>query len=228
MNKKHASKLRKIFFILVMALVVRRVVLSVYAQEVQPTVVPIENSSFEPASPLTPPGYPSDQCGIRSSTVPGWTFGAGSGVIQLFNPNPCGIALPPDGATVAIAGYGSRFSQNLGISPLIVQKPSPGWKYVTEGNYTLNFSVANYFHNYPGYYTAEIDFGTQELCEASGWGTGNFSRVTLTCPGPGYLVIDKSLPNGGPVQGSQNFVVKFSVNGWTLLFDNMSFTFTPN
>lgn len=142
----------------------------------------------------------------------GWQFGPDSGVMQ----------------STAYAGNGGAFSQNLGVSPLAVQKPSPGWQYVTEGVYTLNFSVTNYFPNYPGYYTAEIYFGTQELCETSGWGALRSNRVTLTCPSSGYIVIAKSLPNGGPVQGSSDLVVKFSVKGWIMLFDDVSLTFTPN
>lgn len=213
---------------LLITLLMTSAVILLYAQQTSPIVVPIENPSFEPSYALTPPGYPSDSCGIRGSSVPGWTFGAGSGIIQLFNPNPCGIPLPPDGTTVAIAGYGSRFYQTLTVSPLIVQKPSPSWKYVTEGNYTLTISVANYFHSYPGYYTVEVDFGSQELCEATGWATGNFSQVSVVCPGPGYLVIDKALPNGGPVQGSQNFVINGYVQGWPVLFDKASLTFTPS
>lgn len=141
----------------------------------------------------------------------GWQFGPSSGVTQ----------------SKAYAGYGGSFSQNLGISPQAVQKPSPGWQYVTEGVYTLNFSVANYFPNYPGYYTAEIYFGTQELCETSGWGASHFSQVTLTCPSSGYIVIAKSLPSGGPVQGANDLVVKFSVSGWTVLFDKVSLEFIP-
>lgn len=190
-----------------------------------PIIVPIENPSFE--TTIAPPGYPTDRCGLRGSTTPGWQFGAGSGVMQLFDANPCLIAPLPDGRTVAVAGYGSTFSQTLSTNPLVVQQPSPGWQYVTEGTYQLEFAVANYFPSYPGYYTAEIDFGGQELCEASGWGTHKFVQVHLTCPGPGYLVIDKALPMGGPVQGAKPFVIKFTVSGWTLLFDQVALTFTP-
>lgn len=128
------------------------------------------------------------------------------------------------------AGYGGSFSQTLGVSPKTVQAPSPGWNYVTEGTYTLKFSATNYFVSYPGYYTAEIDFGTQELCETSGWGMHYSAQVTLSCPSSGYLVIAKALPLGGPVQGQQPLVIKFHVDGWTVVFpdpEKISLTFTP-
>ena len=151
-----------------------------------------------------------------------WQFGPSSGIMQK------------GGTPVAYAGYGGTFSQDLGISPRTVQKPSPGWPYGTEGVYVLTFSVANYFPSYPGYYSAEIDFGTQELCEASGWGTYHFSQVTLTCPCSNYIVLAKALPGGGPVQGSNDLVIHFTVNdgsangGWPVLFEDVSLTFTPN
>src|SRR2546429_7587337 len=67
----------------------------------QPIVVPIQNPSFESTSPLS--GYPNDRCGIRG-TVPEWQMNpnAGSGVLQLANPNPCGIPAQPSGTTVAM------------------------------------------------------------------------------------------------------------------------------
>lgn len=141
----------------------------------------------------------------------GWKFSSGSAIAQ----------------SVAFAGYGSSFSQDLGVSPATIQawpgKPS----YHKEGIYVLKFSVANYFSSYPGYYEAKISFGTQELCETTGWGTRNFKEITLVCPSPGYLIVDKALPAGGPVQGQQNLAITFSAQGWTQLFDDVSLTFTP-
>lgn len=145
----------------------------------------------------------------------GWQFGPNTGAMQFNN-------LP-----VGYAGYGGAFSQTLAINPLTVQKPSPGWQYVTEGVYVLKFSVANYFPNYPGYYEAKISFGTQELCDTSGWGTRTFTEVTLACPSPGYLIVDKALPAGGPAQGSSDLAITFSAPGWTVLFDKVSLEFTP-
>jgi len=190
----------------------------------QSVVVPIQNPSFETV--LSPPGYPSDSCGLRGPSVSGWQIGAGSGVFQPTNLNTCGIALPPDGATVAIAGYGSKFSQTLSTTPSQLQEYRPG--YASDGVYTLKFSVANYFPTYPGYYEAKVSFGTQELCETSGWGARTFTQVTLVCPASAYIVIDKSLPGGGLVQGKSNLAVTFTAPGWTLLFDNVSLSFTPN
>jgi|SRR6266850_8248020 len=188
-----------------------------------PVIVLVQNPSFEPASTL--PGYPADSCGLRGPTVQGWNLGSGSGVFQPANPNSCGIALPPDGSTVALAGYGSTFSQVLSTTPSELQQLRPG--YYKEGVYTLKFYVANYFPSYPGYYEAKISFGTQELCDTSGWGTRTFTQITLVCPGPSYLVANKSLPDGGPAQGSSNLAITFSALGWTVLFDDVSLEFTP-
>lgn len=128
-------------------------------------------------------------------------------------------------------GYGATLAQTLSVSPSQLQ-PAPDGSY--DGVYQFKFSVKNYFPSYPGYYTAEIDFGTQELCEASGWGTYGFTEVMITCPGSAFIVVDKSLPGGGPVQGRDNFVIHFTVNdgslngGWPLVFKNVSLMFTPN
>lgn len=124
-----------------------------------------------------------------------------------------------------IAGYGSSFSQTLSMTPSQLQEYRPG--YVNEGAYVLKFSIINYFPSYPGYYEAKISFGTQELCETTGWGTRAFSQITLTCPSPGYLIVDKSLPSGGPVQGQQPLAISFHVDGWIVLFDKVSLEFTP-
>jgi hypothetical protein len=171
-------------------------------QDSQPTIiVPIENPSF--------------QWGAT-----GWKFGPSSGITQFNDPNHILGSI-----SVAYAGYGGSFSQVLTATPAQLQEFKPG--YTNEGVYVLKFSVANFYPSYPGYYTAEVSFGTQELCETSGWGTKSFTEVTLVCPGPGYLVVDKALPNGGPVQGQQKLAISFTASGWTLLFDNISMEFTP-
>ena len=114
------------------------------------------------------------------------------------------------------AGYGGSFSQALSTAPAQMQEYKPG--YTVEGVYVLKFSTINNFPSYPGYYTAEVSFGTQELCETSGWGTKPLTEITLVCPSPGYLIVDKALPLGGPAQGQQNFKLTVTVQGWTLLF----------
>jgi hypothetical protein len=194
------------------------------AQQPVSVSVPIQSHSFEPLSALE--GYPSGPCGVSGRTLPGWQFSPNSGV---FQPNgSCGIAPPPDGKTVAYAGYGGTFSQTLTTTPASLQEYKPG--YSIDGVYVLKFSVANYFPVYPGYYEAKVSFGTQELCDTSGWGARTFTQIAVVCPSPGYLVINHTLPESGPVQGTNNFVISFStpVTGWTLLFDDVSLSFTPN
>lgn len=122
-------------------------------------------------------------------------------------------------------GYGQTHSEDLGISPAQIQEFKPG--YVNEGFYQLNFEVQNILPSYPGYFEVEIDFGTQELGSADGWGVKAATQCAFTWPSPGYIVVDKELPNGGPVQGAQNLVLKFTVPGWQLQFNNVSLTFTP-
>lgn len=142
----------------------------------------------------------------------GWKFGAGSRI----------------DSGRAVAGYGSVFSQDLGVSPSAIQALSNKPHYHAEGVYTLKFSVANYFPSYPGYYEAKISFGTQELCDASGWGTRTSTQITVVCPSPGYLLVDKALPAGGPAQGSSNLTITFSAPGWAVFFDDVSLSFTPD
>lgn len=133
-----------------------------------------------------------------------------------------------DGANIII-GSGSKFSQVLTMSPADLQEYKPG--YTITGYYTLTFTAANKFPSYPGYYTVEIDYGTQELCEGSWWGNNIFTAIPLVCTSPGYLIVDKSLPSSGPPQGQQKFAISFTSSaqaGWPILFENnVSLTFTP-
>ncbi len=147
---------------------------------------------------------------------PDWAFGSGSGTIQV------------NGSPVLYAGYGSTFSQDLGISPKQVQVWPGRPNYYKEGTYTLTFTVQEGIPSYPGYYHIEIDFGTQELGDCSGWGKMRAQQMTVTWPGTNYIVIDKSLPSGGLVQGDQNLTINGSVVGWTTLFSNFNLTFTPD
>jgi hypothetical protein len=148
-----------------------------------------------------------------------WQFGPGSGTTQSG-----GVSVLYAGSQTATLD--GTFSQDLGISPRTVQAPSPGWQYGTEGTFVLTFTTMNYFPSYPGKYNAEITFGTQSLCENYGWGTSHWSRVMLVCPSSNYMVFGKSLPGGGPPQGANNLVLHFTVNGWPVIFDNVSLTFT--
>jgi hypothetical protein len=190
-----------------------------------PTVIPVQNPTFE--EPVT--FQSSNSCGAWAWRIPGWTAGTSTGIFQPANPALCGIAVAPDGAPVAYAGSGGTFSQTLTMSPADVQEYKPG--YTVDGVYVLTFSVANYFPSYPGYFIAEVSFGTQELCKTSGWGTKVFTQMTVTCPGPGYIVVDKSLSDdgtSGPVQGTNKFVIQFTANGWPVMFHKtVSLTFAP-
>jgi hypothetical protein len=154
-----------------------------------------------------------------------------------------GLFCDCDSATVQIPvvshrfelAYGSQSVQKLTVSPLTLQgRPAP--EYVASGLYTVSFLVTNTLDVYPGYYEVRVDFGPQELCEGSGWGTQFHAQVTLVCPGPGYLVIANELPTPDhpcsappacPAVGAQNFVLTFTGAGWPVKFDNLSFSFTP-
>jgi hypothetical protein len=215
----------------------------------------IQNPSFEQLSG-TPPTM--DQCGLwgwqgqGGFQIQGWQFGANSGVFQPANPNPCGIPLPPDGSTVAYAGYGAgcgggdiattlppgcgQFSQDLGVKPSDLQAVS------RDGLYVLRFTVANRFGTYPGYYEARLLLGpvdsygrlvmahTQELCSTDGWATQNFREVSFVCPVPGYFVYDNIFSAGGtaiPADPNAHLVPSFYAAGWTVFFDKVSLTFKP-
>lgn len=110
---------------------------------------------------------------------------------------------PPDGSTVALAGYGSFFFQDIAIPA----RPS--------GIYALKFSVANYFYWYPGQYVASVSldsFYQKPLCSVSGHALGDFTEITLLCP-----VRD---------QVATNLRMQFQANGWSSLFDKVSLEFT--
>lgn len=194
----------------------------------QPVDIPIQNPDFSQVTALQ---YPApDQCGSYrwGGNANGWNFGPSTGFFVPANPNPCGIPIPPAGSNYAYAGSGGTFSQDLGVSPASLQEYKPG--YVTPGFYTLTFFVTNKIPSYPGYFTAELDYGTQELCEISGWPTNILTQIHMVCPSPGYLIIDHELPSNGPSQGSKNFVLHFSSSaqaGWPVLATNFSLTFTP-
>lgn len=143
-------------------------------------------------------------------TASGWKFGNNTG---------------PYGTNGCFAGNGTApCTQDLGISPAALQEHNG---YITPGFFTVTFTVANYFQNYPAYYTVEIDYGTQQLCDADAWGTERVNQIIYICGSPGYLIIDHSLPVVGPPQGSKNLVLSLHGSNWEDLFDNVSLTFTP-
>lgn len=130
-------------------------------------------------------------------------------------------------------GYGQSVTQDLGVSPEQLQAIPTHLHYYYEGVYVLSFSVKDALGDYPGYYTAEIDFGSQELCEMSGWGKVLPAQVTLVCPASNYIAFARTLPGGGPPQGTSDLTVTWTVNdgstdgGWPIVFDNVSLTYTP-
>src|SRR6266480_1128566 len=159
----------------------------------QPLNIPIQNASFEqtPAIWFTSSGECKGLVGWTGDL--GWQFGAGSGVFQPSVPSSCSNTSqppPPTGKNIAYGGSGSQFWQTLSVSPAEMQVLPPP-DYFKQGFYTLTFSVANYFPAYSGEYDVEISFGTQQLCEIYGWGIQPFAQVTMTCPGPWYIVADK-------------------------------------
>lgn len=133
------------------------------------------------------------------------------------------IQTPPE------LGYGSSFSQDLGVTPQSIQKTPTGY---TDGVYVIHFQEQNHFPPYPGKWELELTFGTQKLCDWYGWGTRH-SSVIETCTSSAYLVIDQALPGGGPVQGGNNLVATWTVNdgsfngGWPIIFKDAWLTFTP-
>lgn len=133
-------------------------------------------------------------------------------------------------APAVLVGYGGSLSQVLSVTPRSLQLGPNGY---VDGVYTLQFDARSGFVSYPGYAIAEIDFGTQELCEGTGWPVRNFERVTVTCHAHAYIIVDKSLPDGGPVQSDSPLVIKLTANwgagngGWPVLARNFTLTFTP-
>jgi hypothetical protein len=138
-------------------------------------------------------------------------------------------------------GSGNSIAIPLAVSPYQLQDDPNHPGYLRDGFYTLTFTVQNVDGPYPGYWSAEIDFGTQELGSQDGWASqGPTSRspnnvpstttITMVCPAPHYIVQDQALPGGGPVQGQQPFVLNFSSGPgpfWPVNFNIVSFTYTP-
>jgi len=128
-------------------------------------------------------------------------------------------------------GYGSVFSQDLGVTPADLQfKPLD---HPVDGVYVLEFTIQNLSGSYPGYYDMEVSFGSQELCSIDGWGLQTAQKITVTCLGPGgfnaqsVIFTPQSLTTGGPSQFNDDFMLTVKGLGWGLQFSNISFTFTP-
>jgi len=196
-----------------------------------PVTVNIQNASFEDVS-FSPPGG-MEECGLANRyVIPGWTFhhdelGSGGGVLRPASPPlpGCWPLTAQDGQNVAFAGGGESFSQDTGVKPSELQVHKDGF-------YKMKFWVANYFGAYPGYFEGKIllvgSTGTQELCSTDGWAMLHWAEVTLTCPSPYYLIYDQLLiPGSPPADPNAHLAIVFSATGWTVLFDNVSLTFTP-
>lgn len=169
--------------------------------QAQPVSIPIRNPSFE--EHLTSTSDASDTCGRTYYNIPGWKFSAGS-VTQVSTPKTCDIETPPDGSSVAFAGWGSTISQDVG--PAIHG----------DGVYTLKFYVADYFYWYMGTYKAALLLGNAEFCSTSGYAMGDFTQITLVCP-------DQRL-------GAGELKIRFTgtnLNGFPVVFDKVSLEFTP-
>jgi len=198
----------------------------------QTVTVPVHNPSFEIHAPFT---Y-GDQCGVKGGwagvPVSGWQFSNGASAFQPTQPNPCGIrAFPlPDGSTVALAGAytgTSTISQDTGV------KASDFFTMYGDGVYTMTFYVANYFNVYPGFYQAKLLIEEHELCATEGWGTPNWTQITLVCPAPSYSIVDQWVPpdpTPEPSELNYHLIISFAAVGphaWPVLFDDISLTFTP-
>lgn len=138
---------------------------------------------------------------------------------------PVNIPVPNTQFTI---GYGAGVTETLTVTPQQLQSTPGNIGYSKDGGYTLTLDIQNHFPAYPGDFDAEIDFGTQKLCEQYGWGLDTVSQITITCLSPRYIVGDQALPGGGPVQGAQPLVLHFTTVGWLLRYNNIKLTFTPN
>lgn len=144
-------------------------------------------------------------------TASGWKFSKGAG---------------PNGTNGCAAGYVATCTQDLGRSPASLQVYD-GY-HVHRGFYAITFTTVSSLGVYPDYYVVKLGYGTQELCSPDGWATDIITTVTFICPSPGYLILDRQLPDQQPAQGANNLVLSFSVNYWQGVSDNFSVTFTPN
>jgi hypothetical protein len=160
-------------------------------------------------------------CILLSATV-----GGGNAAVQTLYTQ----ALPIKLYSFALQGGDPPSVQDVGVTPASLQEyPAGVYPYAIDGVYELKFTVQNFYPVYPGFYDVEITFGSQQLCEIYGWAKAIVSEITLTCPSPKYLVAAGDT-KGGPAQGTSNIVITFSpsMQGWRVLYQVMSFTFTPS
>jgi hypothetical protein len=156
-------------------------------------------------------------------------FLSSSGVNAL-SPVPYTTVIPLKSYSFALQGGDPNSVQDLGVTPASLQEyPAGVYPYAIDGVYELKFTVQNFYPVYPGYYEVKVSFGSQELCSIDGWAKAIASEVTLTCPSPKYLVAAGDT-KGGPPQGASNLVITAfpSMQGWRVLYNLTSFTFTPS
>jgi len=188
--------------------------------------IPIQNPSFEDHATL----YPWF-CGASTigNQFPGWVS-YNARVIAPMSPRSCDFSDAPDGKQMVVIREGF-ISQDLGdIRAVLPHNPVTG---ETNGVLKLRVSTANYFYWYRGHYTASLLLTQGDahvtLCSTSGWGHGDFTDVTLTCPeqrASGHLVIKLES------SGDQTFVPNFpgvpTTLNYQMLVDNVSLTFAPS
>lgn len=170
----------------------------------QPTVIPIQNPSFETA--VTFNG--SNNCGQGEwGPIPGWTAtqqpGGSFGVIDWT------CVTVPDGKAAAFLATASM-SQDLGVLP-------------QAGTYSFTFWIANWDNYYEGDYTVSLTIKGKPVCTASGYALDDFTQYTLICTITGHIAIDH---NNFPA-GNLGITVSNSI-AWPILVDNFSpIQFTP-
>lgn len=193
--------------------------ISISQTPLSPIPIPIVNPSFEAAVPFV-----QDSCGMLSYPVPWWTAypvpgSAGAAADVRTASSGCDFSPPPDGKQM-VELYEAGIYQDVGDAQ-------------TNGVYRLRFFVANYFYWYRGHYSASLSLkqgnAAITLCSTSGWGTGDFTEVTLICPeqrGTGRLVITLES------SGAQTFIPDYpgvpTTLNYQMLFDNVSLTYTPS
>lgn len=203
---------------------------TVVPQVPQPIAISIQNPSFEDHGAVLYPWFCGGSITLAGAPFPGWDSYSAR-VLAPASPrlSSCDFSNPPDGKQMAMIQLG-YISQDLGdIRAILPHDVNTG---ETNGVLRLRFSVANYFYWYRGHYSASLLLTQSDahvtLCSTSGWGLGDFTEVTLTCPEQrafGHLII-KFESNS-----DQTFVPDFpgvpATLNYQMLFDDVSLTFTP-